>query len=282
MIIGDLQPTLWLEQKLLGRKQNDAVREEMIAATLGTSPDMLLLLGDLVADGTKETHWAAFDSLIHPVYNAGIPVYAVVGNHDYGLLTNKGLPHFLDRFPCALTLPRLLPLADSVMLLVLDSNLDRLPTHVKRRQQERYRAMLLRLDMDPAVKGVIVADHHPPFTKSNLHVDSELKEMFATPFLQARKTLLFLSGHVHSYERFEANGKFFVVTGGGGGPRRMVTTKALPHGLTDKWSHGKQRPFNYVELTIEPNGIECKALMFIESTFRVGDKWAMRFDTDSK
>lgn len=281
IVIGDLQPTLWLEQKLLGRKQNDTVREKMIAATLSASPDLLLLLGDLVADGSKETHWAAFDSLIHPVHTAGIPVYSVVGNHDYGLLTNKGLPHFLDRFPCALTLPRLLPLADSVMLLVLDSNLDRLPSHVKHRQQERYRAMLARLDKDRAVKGVIVADHHPPFTQSSLHVNSDLKGMFAAPFLQARKTLLFLSGHVHSYERFEADGKIFVVTGGGGGPRREVTTKALSHGLIDKWNHGRQRPFNYVELTITPMGIECKALMLVENTFRVGDKWTMNFDVDN-
>lgn len=275
MVVGDLQPTLWVERTFLGRKQNDTVRRRVIEAVQRENPEMLLLLGDLVADGARASDWTRFDSLMEPI--SGIPLYAVIGNHDYGAFSTNGLPHFKERFPYCLTLPRVVRLADSVMLIVLDSNVELLPEAVREAQAERYRALLLRMDLDPSVRGVIVADHHPPYSNSDLHIDERVRGEFAVPFQEGRKTCLFLSGHVHSYERFSIDGKVFVVSGGGGGPRREVDTSATRRYMTDRWRHGSRRPHNYLRIEIDPTGLHAETMMLVGDGFRVGDRWTVDF-----
>lgn len=299
LVVGDLQPTLWVERMVLGRAQNDAVRAGVVAATRQENPDMLLLLGDLVADGAQAADWAAFDSLMRPL--AAIPTYAVIGNHDYGFLAPKGFGHFRARFPYCRTLPRLVRLADSVVLIAVDSNVDILPKSLRQGQAERYRKLLRQLDADSSVKGILVADHHPPYTNSDLATDRRIQQSFAQPFLEARKTLLFLSGHVHSYERFafertipgtkrlEASEKkwqkgeraptkkMFVVSGGGGGPRRQVDTSARRPYLNDQWRGGTLRPHNYLLVEITAAGINCRAMMLVGREFRTGDQWSVDY-----
>jgi len=278
MIIGDLQPTTWFEEKLLRRSQNDSVRDRMIERVVNEDPDLLLLLGDQVGVGEREDEWVKFDSLMAPICRHDIPTYAIMGNHDYGLLGSSGIEHCALRFPRVAVLPSLVLLADSVALVVVDSNLETLPDRLREHQEKRYREILKRLDRSPSIRGVIVASHHPPYTNADLPINPAVRETFVPPFMEAKKTLLFLSGHIHSYERFEIDGKTFVVSGGGGGPRRKVDTSAARPHTTDQYRRGIWRYHHYVDLQIRPEGIRGEVHMLLGEEFRLGDGFALRWN----
>ena len=277
MVLGDLQPTSWVERTFFGRTQNDSIRDRMIERTVEERPEMLLMLGDYVSSGELEEEWLAFDRLMGPICRAKIPVRAVLGNHDHGLLRRGGHLYSNARFPHNRALPNLTLLGDSTALIVVDSNIEILPDRIRRNQAKRYRDLLRRLDADPAIKGIIVASHHPIFTNASLPINPQVRTTFLPPFMKAKKTLLFLSGHIHSYERFELEGKAFVVSGGGGGPRRKVdTTTSRPH-KHNRYNHGAWRYHHYLNLEIWPQGIRCETWMLVGEEFRLGDGFVVRF-----
>jgi hypothetical protein len=47
--------------------------------------------------------------------------------------------------------------------------------------------------------------------------NTKVQEHFVAPFMKARKTTLFISGHAHLFQHFSREGKHFFVIGGGGG-----------------------------------------------------------------
>jgi Icc-related predicted phosphoesterase len=272
-VVGDLQRTSSYEQLFLSRSQNDAEREQIFSAIAEEKPDMLLLLGDQVFEGDSNDDWRHFDRLIRGVNDAGVPVRAMLGNHDYGRDLALCRRNFSARFPAQANSIHQLTRLGSVALITLNSNLDQLDSDQIRRQEEEYVTWLGELDDDPSVLGVIVASHHPPYTNSDLGNSPEVISMFATPFLRARKTRLYLSGHAHTYERFSTGDKMFVVSGGGGGPRRSVSIAPNRPNQNDLYRVGTLRPFHYVRLHIEGGRIRGEVPMIAKGgrEFVVGD-----------
>ena len=84
--ISDFQIGLW------GDNRNTARRsvEELIEA----EPAIALISGDFIyhpGDNSKPEINAAVD-VVRPLVEAGIPTYAVLGNHDYGMSSKKAQP----------------------------------------------------------------------------------------------------------------------------------------------------------------------------------------------
>ncbi|MBS1912223.1 MAG: metallophosphoesterase [Bacteroidetes bacterium] len=284
-IVGDVQRTGMLEMLLLGRHQNDAERVAVLRAIAEEGPEMLLMLGDQVVTGDGRA-WEYFDSIMTPVRRAGIPVHGMLGNHDYeGEKTPACIENFSQRFPHQRDRVHGLTRLGPVALLTVDSNFPSLSDRQVQEQVRRYAQTLAELDAAPDVRCVIVASHHPPYTNSSLHSGTDLKqveEMFAAPFLRARKTRLYLSGHVHSYERFvaEGSGKTFVVSGGGGGPRRTVDiTEHRPY-RNDAYREGTLRPFHFMVMTVHDDRLAFEVRMLVQRgawRFRTGDIFDVRF-----
>jgi Icc-related predicted phosphoesterase len=272
-IVGDLQRTSPYEQLFLSRSQNDFERQQIFSAIAEEKPDMLLLLGDQVFEGDSHDDWEHFDRLIQGVNDAGVPVRAMMGNHDYGRDHTLCHRNFGARFPSQASTVHQLTRLGSVALITLNSNLDQLSSDQIRRQEEEYVTWLGELDDDPSVQGVIVASHHPPYTNSDLGNSPEVISMFATPFLRSRKTRLYLSGHAHTYERFSTGDKMFVVSGGGGGPRRSVSIAPNRPNQNDLYRVGTLRPFHYIRLQIENGRIRGEVPMIAKggTRFAVGD-----------
>jgi 3',5'-cyclic AMP phosphodiesterase CpdA len=283
-IIGDIQGTSGAEEMLLARSDNADVRTRIVQAVVDEHPDMLLLLGDQIALGENESDWVLFDQTISPVIQAKIPTYALRGNHDYGLnIRNpRNLRNFYKRFSAqSHEMPDVVTLGP-IVLIALDSNFDMLSSSDYKNQIQRYQDALEKLDNDPNVKGVIVASHHPPYTNSSLGADYGVIAQFATPFLKARKTRLYLSGHVHSYERFAVQDKMFVTSGGGGGPRRQVDVSSDRSFKNDAYrSNESLRPFNYVRLQVNDGSLDAEVMMLrklkgkSEYKFVVGDRFSV-------
>lgn len=254
-LIGDTQRTLWLE-RLIGREDNSAERAALVRDLTSQRPDLVVLLGDMTADGGSSDDWREFDELFAPLETADVPMLALLGNHDYWGADHGALANAAARFPqlgerrwYARTFGR-------IGLVFLDSNRDQLGERAWTEQREWYRRTLSELDCNAAVRGVLVLTHHPPYTNSRLTRDDEdVQGAFVPAFVGARKTLAFMSGHTHAYERFEKLGRTFVVSGGGGGPRVDLVDPAVAR-HRDLFTSAAPRPFHYLLIEQDAGGAE--------------------------
>jgi 3',5'-cyclic AMP phosphodiesterase CpdA len=252
-IIGDLQLRSRME---FWRKSNAQQRVRLIQQIVTEAPDFLAIVGDLVFQGSSAADWAAFDTLASPLDEARMPVLPLLGNHDYGLVRRTALPHFFRRFPHLDGRHWFATTYGPLGLIFLDSNVRRLPAARWHAQVAWYRHTLQRFELDPEVQGVLVLLHHPPYTNSPLVADAQaVQRAFVPPFVRARKTLVMIAGHVHTYERFARAGKTFLVTGGGG-PRVKVATGRRRRHSDECFGGPAVRNFHFLMLTPSPTGLE--------------------------
>lgn len=276
IVVGDLQRTSLLEA---WREQNDPERARVVAEIARERPAFVAMTGDLVFGGASASQWAAFDQLAAPIREAGIPVVAALGNHEYWG-GRDGEAHFFARFP---HLDRALWYTRAwgpIRLVVLNSNEGDLSTREWIQEQRWFARTLAALDEDRDVRGVLVLAHHPPFTNSTVTGDERhVQEAFLPAFFASKKALALMCGHVHSYERFERRGKTLVVSGGGGGPRAALKTGAARRHADDKAVGPALRDFNFVRMTIEAEGIaaEVRGLPKGGAEFHTMDRFFLRF-----
>lgn len=256
-VVSDFQRTSRAE---FWRERNRDERRLIVSRIAQEAPDFLVILGDLVFSGSSPAHWAEFDELTAPLREAGIPILPVLGNHEYWMSPRRALPAFFRRFP-HLRERHWYSLAYGGMeMLFLDSNRRWLTPARWEEQLAWYRDELARLDGDPAVRGALVLLHHPPYTNSTVTSDERhVQRSFVPPFADAAKTLAMFSGHVHSYERFERDGKTFCVTGGGGGPRVRLASGGRRRHADDLFAGPPVRMFHYLLCERSPGGLAIEA-----------------------
>lgn len=278
--VGDLQRANIAEQIFMSREINDEERRRVVARIATEKPDLLLMLGDQVAEGASSAEWQYFDEVTKVFRDKKLQTMAILGNHDYSPIDRaRALTECYARWPETEQRP-ILRRIGPIAIIGLDSNFDQINDSQIETQTEKYSQLLAELDADPEVRGVIVASHHPPYSNSDLGGFAHVEEHFARPFIEARKTKLFLSGHVHSYERFSLRdkGKFFVVSGGGGGPRRLIDDSDGRAYRNDEeiLRLGRIRPFNYLRIKIDASEILCEAMMLQSKGFKVGDRFRLK------
>jgi Icc-related predicted phosphoesterase len=269
-IVGDLQRKSRVE---IWRQSNGAERAHIIRQIAQEAPDFLAIVGDLVFCGSSRSHWAEFDHLTTPLHEAAIPVLPLLGNHEYWLSRHSALTHFFARFPHLEGRHWYSKSYGQLGLIFLDSNVRCLRASRWQEQIAWYRQELERFEHDQEIAGVLVMLHHPPYTNSPLTPDGlHVQRSFVPAFMQARKTLAMISGHVHSYERFERTGKTFLVTGGGG-PRIKLATGHRRRHLDDLFDGPSWRHFHFLRLTLSPTGlkVEMRGLREHESKFETLD-----------
>jgi hypothetical protein len=254
LLIGDLQRTHPVE-RIIGREQNHQARARLIAQMVRERPAGIVLLGDLVFDGSSCEDWRFFEALLWPLRRAAIPLLPVLGNHDIWGRERQAWGHLHARFPGMQRGEGRLRRYGAVALILLDSNFDGLAPRQWSTQRKWFVSTLRALDAEDATQGILVLLHHPPYTNSTVTEDDlHVQEGLVPPFLQARKTLAMISGHIHAYERFSRSGKQFIVSGGGGGPRvRLLQGHERRH--HDLYSGPSPRPFHYLRLDQEPGRV---------------------------
>ncbi|HUO52139.1 MAG TPA: metallophosphoesterase [Gemmatimonadaceae bacterium] len=268
-VVGDPQDTLWLERMIMRRESNRAERDRLFAHLAGRQPAFLAIAGDLTSSGWSSRAWRTFDRLMAPMRREGVPVLPIMGNHDYGILRANAARRFGDhgfvralaarrfaaRFPQFARARWYARTYGRLAMLFLDSNAAALTGEEWQRQKEWFAAALDACDGDPAVGGVLVFAHHPPFTNSTIfRDDAAVQEAFVERFVRSPKTVAMISGHAHAYEHFIERDRHFIVTGGGGGPRvRLLEGAARRH--ADLFVGASPRPFNYLWITPRPQGL---------------------------
>ena len=80
-ILGDTQRTSF-QECVIGREVNDAETDVLLADLVQQAPAFVVVLGDMVFQGSSENHWRFFDDRMAAVVEAGLPVLPIMGNHE--------------------------------------------------------------------------------------------------------------------------------------------------------------------------------------------------------
>jgi 3',5'-cyclic AMP phosphodiesterase CpdA len=224
VFVSDTQAPLWVETLALQEDQNRESTGRIFRDIAARAPLSVFMLGDIVNLGFDEGEWRIMGTLIDDLRSKGIPVNALLGNHDVMLDAAGGEALFQQHFPSHRR-TGYVRIVDSLAVVLLNSNFGVLGEVALDSQQQWYEQALSDLGRDPAILGIIVTCHHSPFSNSMLVGSSvEAQERFVSRFLAEPKARLFMSGHAHVFEHFRKDGKDLLVIGGGGGlqhPRYM-------------------------------------------------------------
>lgn len=250
---SDTQEPMWIEKLWLKSNHNLQATKMIFKDIDSLRPKALFILGDVVSLGKSKHAWKNIDRYIGQTVKDSIPVYATLGNHEVMMNAKKGTANFVKRFS-AYRPSGYAEIVDSVAVVLLNSNFPAMSAAEIAQQNEWYKAELHALDKDPAVKMVVVGCHHSPFTNSIIVSPSQgVRNDFVPPFIQSKKTMLFLSGHSHNFERFQVQGKYFLVIGGGGGLHQPLRpNNSTMHDLSADY----KPEFHYLEVMRQGEALE--------------------------
>lgn len=224
-------------------------------------PAFLLHLGDMTKDGSDKKAWKDFDQDNSLILDKNIPYYPVWGNHDYWGSEEDLFMNAEKRFPGLKNKRYYSLIFSNIGLIIINTNFDELSDEENSRQRDWFINLLEEFENNSAIKGVIVAGHHPPFTNSKIvSPNKEVQKNFVNPFLKRKKTILFLSGHCHSYEKFNIDGKYFVISGGGGGPRQKLEINKGKRKYKDLFNGETKRFFHFCEAVINNKKLSIYAV----------------------
>lgn len=214
---SDTQAPMWVETLWLKAHKNRTATRMVFDDILNKNPSSLFLLGDVVNLGYSNRQWKPMDRYIQSLRDKNVKVNALLGNHEVMGRAKKGQQKFQLRFPNHVA-TGYVEIVDSVAVVMLNSNFNKLSVVENEKQLAWYKKTLNELDADSSVHYIITGCHHSPFTNSKIVGPSTaVQDKFVPPFLQSKKSKLFLSGHCHGFEHYKVEGKDFLVIGGGGG-----------------------------------------------------------------
>ena len=202
-------------------KDSDPVRRKMLVQQIANDrPVLLLITGDLVANGGATSQWSVFDQETMPLKAAGVKVFPALGNHDLRGDLPVALDNYFQRFPHLKRNRYYSVRADNVMIFTLDSSLDT-PGGP---QMQWFDNQIQSLPKE--IQFVVIQLHHPPLTRSSDSVfggghsargeEKHMAEFLESHAAASKAKFIVVAGHVHNYERYERNGVMYIVTGGGG------------------------------------------------------------------
>jgi predicted phosphodiesterase len=219
-------------------------------------PDFVLGTGDMVDDGSREDDWQQFFDIEGRLIRDNA-YYPTLGNHD-----RQGRGRTADTYRAYFAVPdnggdggRYYAFSyATARVLVLDSNEYSFALTDQTAWLERE---LIAARQDPAVKHVFCVMHHPPYSVSLHGGDRDLRERWVPLFEKYGVTAVF-SGHDHVYERAEANGLHYFVSGGAGAPLYPRRPKSNP---VDEAAVKKfERTLHYLRVTVTGDRIEVTAV----------------------
>ena len=242
---SDTQAPLFIETIIRKTDHNEKATEMIFKDIVTVRPAALFILGDVVSLGYSDAKWKKMDIYLKWCADDSIPVYAALGNHELMFNADEGKQKFQARFPKH-SATGYSEVIDSVAVVLLNSNFSQMKDTEIIKQDTWYKNTLKQMDMDPAIKFIIVGCHHSPYSNSTVVGPSlPVQQRFVPAFISSKKCVLFISGHSHNFERFNVQGKYFLVIGGGGGPHQpLYKNKELTHDL----SHDYKPMFHYLEV----------------------------------
>ncbi|MBL9018038.1 MAG: metallophosphoesterase [Myxococcales bacterium] len=192
-----------------------AVHKKLVDQMLAEPLDLVAVTGDMVLHGSDEADWQRFFTITAPLV-AQVPYLPAVGNHDLGwdgADTARNANEVFTLPPGPPDRPAgtnwySLDVGD-VHLVFLDSNA------YERPEQETWLAADLVAARARGVRAIIAFTHDGPYSRG-YHRGNGIARQRYVPILVQHHVDYVFSGHDHLYQRGEAGGLRYAVTGGGG------------------------------------------------------------------
>jgi predicted phosphodiesterase len=216
LVIGDWGSGT-AEQKEVASQMESYAASHPVQAILTTGDNFYLDDADQVL---QPFEWAE---------DAGIEFWLTWGNHDVESPERiESINEAFDNPPRWATISW-----GGTNILILDSNT----------AGSTAQLSYLEAEMERIESPTIVVLHHPPFSCSDHFGDAEVRDEWLPRFDE--DVVLVLSGHAHSYQRFDVEGKPFVVSGGGGAELQLLD--ACPGGHPPRVASGEAHHFLVVD-----------------------------------
>lgn len=207
----------------------DPSTEALVAQMGAQELDFAINAGDIVdkiednanpIEAYAQKYFSIYAPLLHRM-----PIYTVIGNHDYDAEARWLDSYFYYYAFPAFPDPRFNETEaerarqhyaftyNDIQFLMLDTQVFfGIPGW---KEQDAWLAERL---ADPRFRFSIPVFHVPPFFSGSVHPDDQLPvRQFWHPLFAAARVPLVLSGHSHHYERLTVDGITYIVTGGGSG-----------------------------------------------------------------
>ncbi len=193
-----------------------AVHRQIVDSLLAEAPDFVVVTGDMVLRGSDEADWQRYFQVAGDLL-ARVPLYPAVGNHDLGRTGDEQ-----RRMGEIFALPPATPQRPEwahwysfdfagVHFVMLDSN-----AYGSDEQLAWLRADLAAARRAGA-RALFAAVHDGPHSRG-LHGGNQVARDRYAPILVEHGVTMLFAGHDHLYQRGEAGGLRYIVSGGGGAP----------------------------------------------------------------
>jgi hypothetical protein len=183
---------------------------KLVEAMLGEGLDLVAVTGDMVMRGSDDGDWQKFFAVTKELL-ATLRYLPAIGNHDLGWRHADPDVFALPVGPAGrpdYTYWYSLGLAD-IHLVFLDSNA------YDHKAQELWLEADLAAARAKGARAIIALTHDGPYSRG-LHRGNQLARERYVPILAKHHVELLVAGHDHLYQRGEAGGIRYVVSGGGG------------------------------------------------------------------
>jgi hypothetical protein len=238
---------------LYGDTRTDGpTHERVVHAIAGESYDFLVNTGDFVIEGGDERAWQTFFDIEGPLLRDHC-VFACVGNHE--LVSDQEAAHFERYLGPEIAAPSeaAAPVYGSFrwgrarfFLLNAFTSWSSGP------ERAWLDDALSHADHEPDLDLRVAVIHQGPYSAGPHAGSKSLKDAHIPELLTSHHVDLVLSGHDHIYERGEAKGLKYIVSGGGGAP--------LYQDLTPLPSTRKvESTYNYVLITVTDKDVSTIA-----------------------
>ncbi|NVB83960.1 MAG: hypothetical protein HOV81_36630, partial [Kofleriaceae bacterium] len=188
------------------------VHRRIIEQLLAEGTDLVGVTGDLVLRGPDEGDWQKFFAVTRELI-AQVRYITAMGNHDIGWGLADAKPFALAPAPAGRPPGAYWSSMDfaDIHFVFLDSNA------YDRVEQEQWLEADLAAARARNVRAILALVHDGPYSRGT-HRGNQLAVARYVPILARHHVDLVFSGHDHIYQRGEAGGIRYIVSGGGGAP----------------------------------------------------------------
>lgn len=218
------------------------VHDDLVDAYLQHNPEFILHTGDMVMSGGIWSEWIAFNDSIAAVWDAGVPLFGAVGNHekytDQHFVYDEDFSNYTTYFDFSSVIDQ--PGENELyysfdhedvhcIILNTEDYFDE-DDHVYTCSTEQLNWLLADLAQTQLNDVIAVAFHRPAWSvlagRSDRWAQAEtVRDDFHSLFVQYGVDLVFC-GHDHCYFRATRDGINYITTGGGGAPLYAVDVTA--------------------------------------------------------